>query len=332
VYSADGDLHDSFAATGSGRNELHNPYNLLPTDDPGFPMAVWDAGNRRISTFNPYGRASAIQVTRSRGQVYAEIEEHTYGKPLAMARLGETYLLMDHSDDLAFTVDYLRSELLRLDENGQIIDTLVDFERELADSIAELGREVNFLTPIPLWAVCPDGEMAMLEPFTQVLRWYASDGTVQTTERLQIPRRAITEDDQRTFWKQRFETQWKEQQGGEPDSTVIANSVDNYMVRHLDQLSEFAPPAVAMMCAGGREAWLQEFSTSDHPLGFGNRWLVHSPEIVEPVYVQFPSDFRPMRVVGRQVYGASIAEQGVDVVAYVSLPDNMAPSPATTER
>ncbi len=327
VYSADGDLHDSFATTGSGRNELHNPFNLLPHDDPGFPMAVWDAGNRRISTFNPYGRASSVPVTRSRSNPYAEIERHTYGKPLAMAPLGDTYILMDHSDGLSYTVDYLRSELLRLDQGGELVDTLIDYGREFADSIAALGRDVNFLTPIPLWATCADGEMAILNPFTRTLRWHGSDGAVLETETLRIPVRAITEDDQRTFWKQRFETQWYEQQEGEPDSTIIAASVDNYMLRHLDQLSEVAPPAVAMMCAGGREVWLQEFSTSDNPLGFGNRWLVHSPGTAERVYVQFPATFRPIRIAERRVYGVSTAEDGVEVVAYVTVPETIGPAP-----
>jgi len=330
VYSAEGDLHDSFGTTGSERNQLRNPYALMPNDDSNFPMAVWDAGNRRISTFNPYGRASVVQATRSRGQVYAEIEDHTYGKPLQMARLGDTYLLMDHSHDLAFTVDYLRSELLRLGQSGELVDTLIDFESEFADSIAALGRDVNFLTPIPLWATCADGEMVLLEPFTRTLHWYGSDGVVLSTETLPIPVRAITEEDQRTFWKQRFETQWYEQQQGEPDSTIIANSVDNYMLRHLDQLSEVAPPAVAMMCAGGREVWLQEFSTADHPLGFGHRWLVHSPETGEFIYVQFPETFRPMRFVDGKAYGVSTVGEGVEVVGYVSLPKQIGP-PAAAE-
>jgi hypothetical protein len=232
---------------------------------------------------------------------------------------------------LSYTVDYLRSELVRLNQGGELVDTLIDFGRELADSIAALGRDVNFLTPIPLWATCADGEMAVLNPFTRELQWYGSDGAVSATETLSIPVRAINEEDQRTFWMQRFETQWYEQQEGEPDSTIIANSIDNYMLRHLDQLSEIAPPAVAMMCAGGREVWLQEFSTADHPLGFGNRWFVHSPESADLVYVQFPASFRPMRIVDGKAYGVSVVEEGVEVVAYVSLPENLAPPQPAAE-
>jgi hypothetical protein len=173
--------------------------------------------------------------------------------------------------------------------------------------------------------------MAMLEPFTRTVRWYGPGGDVLATETVDIPVRAITEEDQRTFWKQRFETQWYEQQQGEPDSTIIANSVDNYMLRHLDQLSEVAPPAVGMMCAGGREVWLQEFSTADHPLGFGNRWLVDSPETTGRVYVQFPESFHPVRIVDGKAFGVSTANESVEVVAYVSLPDQIAPPAAAAE-
>jgi hypothetical protein len=331
VYSAEGDLHDSFGTTGSDRHQLRNPYNLLPTDDSRFPMAVWDAGNRRISTFNPYGRASVVQASRSRGQVYAEIENHSYGKPLAMERLGDNYLLMDHSNGLHVTVDYLRSELLRLGQGGEIIDTLVDFEGEFADSIAELGRDVNYLAPIPLWSMCQDGEMAFLEPFTRTLRWYGPDGVVAGTETLEIPVREITEENQSTFLHHRFEFQWREQRPDEPDSTIVANSVDDFMLRHWDQFSTAAPPAVGMMCAGDREVWLQEFSTDDHPLGFGARWLVHSPETTERVYVQFPDGFRPLKIVDGRAYGVATEDDGADVVAYVSLPEQIAPPPAAAE-
>ena len=325
VFSAEGDLHDSFGTTGSDRNQLRNPYALLPTDDARSPMAVWDAGNRRISVFSSIGRASVVQVSRSRGQVYAEIENHSYGKPLEMARFGDNYLLMDHSNGLSVTTDYLRSELLRLGQSGELIDTIVDFEREFADSLATLGRDVNFLAPIPLWATCADGEMALLDPFTRTLFWYGTDGNVVGTEALLIPVEEITEDDQRTFWQQRFETLWEKEQVGEPDSTIIANSVDNYMLRHLDQLSTTAPPAVAMMCAGAREVWLQEFSTADHPLGLGTRWLVHTPQTVDRVYVQFPADFRPLRIVDGKVYGVVSVGEDVEVVAYITLPEHIGP-------
>jgi hypothetical protein len=300
----------------------------MPTDDASFPMAVWDAGNRRISVFNRYGRASNVPVSRSRGQVYAEIENHSYGKPLEMARFGDNYVLMDHSDGLHVTADYLRSELLRINRNGEVVDTLVDFQREFADSLAVLGREVNYLTPIPLWATCPDGELALLDPFTRTLRWYGPDGTVSGAEALPNPVRELTEEEKEAFLKRRFEVQWRENYPDEPDSTIIANSVEDFMLRHWDQFSPSAPPAVAMMCRGGRELWLQEFSTEHHALGFGVRWLVHMPGRVDRVYVQFPEGFRPVRFVGDRVYGVARAEQGVDVVAYVSVPETIAPPTA----
>ncbi len=328
VYSAEGDLHNSFATTGSERNQLRNPYTLLPADDSRFPMAVWDAGNRRISVFNPYGRASVVQMDRSRGQVYAEIENHSYGKPLEMARLGENYLLMDHSNGLSVTTDYLRSELLLLGPGGVIRDTLVDFEREFADSLATLGREVNYLAPIPLWATCADGEMALLDPFTRTLHWYGADGSVAGTESVSLPSRELTEEEKEAFLKRMFETQWLERYAGEPDSATIANSIEDFLLRHFDQFSPSAPPAVAMMCAGEREVWLQEFSTADHALGLGVRWLVHTPQTTGRVYVQFPESFRPLQIVDGRVYGVGTTDAGAEVVAYITLPEHIGPPDA----
>lgn len=323
VYSGDGDLHDSFAATGSGRNQLRNPYGLLPTNDPQFPMAVWDAGNRRVSQFNPYGRASVVRVYRSRGQVYAEIESHSYGAPLEMDRLGDNYILMDHSDGLHVTADYLRAELLRLGPRGELIDTLIDFEAEFADSIAEMGSEVNYLAPIPLWASCPDGELVVLNPFTRTLRWYDTDGNEAGREEAPIPAREVTEADQEAFLFRRFDLRWRETRADEPDTTVLENSVEDFMLRHWDQFSATAPPAVAMICAGAREVWLEEFSTEDHALGLGSRWLVHKPQSTDLVYVQFPEDFRPKTIVDRTVYGVVESDEGTDVVARIELPEQI---------
>ena len=328
VFSAEGDLNDSFGTTGSERNQLSNPFNLLPTENPRSPMAVWDAGNRRISVFNTNRRASSVAVTRSRANPYSEIENHSYGKPLAMARFGENYLLMDHSKGLSVTVDYLRSELLRLGQGGELIDTLVNFDREFADSIAALGREVNYLAPIPLWATCTNGELAVLDPFTRTLSWYGSDGNVAGTGVLPVSARELTDEEKEIFLKRRFETLWREQYAGEPDSATVVNSIEDFLLRHNDQFSTSAPPAVGMMCAGAREVWLQEFSTNDHPLGLGNRWLVYTPPAVDRVYVQFPSEFRPIRIVNGRVYGVVAADEDVEVVAYVPLPEHLGPPDA----
>ena len=103
------------------------------------------------------------------------------------------------------------------------------------------------------------------------------------------------------------------------------------MLRHWDQFSPVAPPAVGMMCGGEREVWLQEFSTADNPLGLGTRWLLHNPQTVDRVYVQFPVEFRPIRIVDGKVYGVASAGEDVEVVAYVTLPQNIGPPAAEAE-
>ncbi len=82
------------------------------------------------------------------------------------------------------------------------------------------------------------------------------------------------------------------------------------------------------MCAGARDAWLQEISTTNHPLGLGNRWLVHTPPAVDRVYVQFPSEFRPIRIVDGTVYGVVSVDEDVEVVAHVTLPEHIGPPAA----
>lgn len=323
-YSSGGELIDTYGPTGPARGQLSNPLWLMPGDDASQPMMVWDAGNRRVVKYDQRGRVADVPhpVQRSRAKVYAPIQEHSYGQPLQIARFGGGYVLEDHPTDLATTGDYLHSKLLRLDMWGNRIEYLMDFGNEYAEGIKTLGQFADLLVPIPLWTTCPNGEMALFDPFSYRLSFRAPDGTVTAVDSAPVVRRPITEEDQRNYLGREMLLRWQEQRPGEPvDGTVIKNSIDNFLLRYANRFTELGPAAVRMMCAAERQIWLEEFNTADDPLGFGNRWLVHDPGQTEMIRVQFPPRFVPWEVsADGRVLGSYFDAQGNPVVAHVQLP------------
>ena len=321
-FSAEGELLSSFAVTGRARNQLSNPLWLMPTDDVRQPMQVWDAGNRRVVMYGQNGAvADLFVVERSNGNVFAGIENHSYGQPLKMERFGAGYLLLDHPDDLATTGDYLHSELLQLDAAGRRVGRLLDFDQEFSSGVASLGRYADLLVPIPLWTTCPAGELVLLDPFSNQLRFYGSDGSILATDSVPTVRRPITEDDHQAYLQREFELRWQEQRPGQPvDSAVIERSIEDFLLHYWNRMSELGPPAVQIICAQDRQVWLQEFSTADNAIGYGTRWLVHSPGQVEPLRVKFPSGFQPWEIAGERAFGVLTGVEGGSVVAHVTLP------------
>jgi len=324
-FSADGELLSSFAVTGRGLRQLSNPLWLMPSDDARRPMQVWDAGNRRVVTYAQDGSvADQHAVERSDGNVFAGIENHSYGQPLKMERFGAGYLLLDHPDDLATTGDYLHSELLQLDAAGIRVRRLMDFDRELSSGIASLGRYADLLVPIPLWTTCPVGELVLLDPFSSQLRFYDADGTILATDSVPAVRRPITEEDHQRYLHGEFVQRWQEQRPDQPaDSAVIERSIEDFLLHYWNRLSELGPPAVQILCAQDRQVWLQEFSTADNPLGYGTRWLVHSQGRIEPLRVKFPNGFQPWEIADGRALGVLTDVDGGSVVAYVALPQQV---------
>ncbi len=333
IYSEEGRLQDSFGMSGPARTQMTNPFWLVPTGDSPRPMAVWDVGNRRLVVYAANGRLMATpEVQRSRSNVYRDIERESFGRPLSMARFGDGYLLMDHPNGLSVTADYLKSELIVLDDGGGAGQELLDFGREFSDGITALGRYAMYLVPIPLWTTCSSEEIVVFDPFTSRLRWYGTDGTELASDSVPLRSREMTEEDQRTFAWHRAELAWHKQTLRDLDTTVIERSVDDHVLKHWNQYPETTPYAVDIMCQEGRQVWLQEFSMDWSPLGLSAIWSVYEPGKADLVRVQFPETFRPLRIWNDRVFGVSTDEAGNQRAAYVLIPDlTVQATPATPE-
>ncbi len=331
IYSEDGRLVDSFGMSGPARTQFSNPFWLVPTGDSQRPMAIWDVGNRKLAVYTRDGRIMASpEVQRSRSNIYRDIEAESFGSPLYMARFGDGYVLMDNPGGLSTTVDYLRSELLLIPENGGPGEEFLDFRREFSDGIADLGRYVLYLAPIPLWTTCSSEELVLFDPFASRLRWYGPDGSELASDSVPLQSREMTEDDQRAFAWHRAELAWRKQTLRELDTAVIERSVDDHVLKHWNQYPEMTPYAVGMMCGEGRQVWLQEFSMRSSPLGLSAVWSVYEPGNAALTRVQLPDTFRALRIADGRIFGVSTEQSGMPAGAYVPIPDLTATASPTT--
>ncbi len=321
IYSAEGQLLDVFGEHGPARAQLSLPFGLVKTHAEGEVMAVWDVGHPKLMFYGPNGRLEqAHRVDRSSRDVYRDIDVESYGRPLDLQRFGDGFLLLDHVEGLSRTIDYLRSQLIILNEFGQKIDTLVDFKREYAGGL-EFLELAELLVPIPLWTVCELGEMVLFDPFASQLHWYGPDGIEQSSDSVPLRSGELEQDDIDDYLFHTFEQRWKKQTTRELDTAVIEESIDKFMLNRFLELSPTTPYATGILCGANRQVWLQEFVVEDNPLGYANSWIIHEPLQTEHVRVEFPASFRPLRISGGRILGVSTDAQGIQTGAWVAVPD-----------
>ena len=321
LYSAEGQLLDLFGTTGPARVQLALPYWLVRTHVENEAMSVWDVGNRKLMVYGPTGGLQrAFRVDRSARDVYRPIDVESYGRPLNLQRFGDGFLMLDHVEGLFRTIDYLRSQLIVLNQFGQKIDTLIDFRREFADGIESLEL-AELLVPIPLWTTCESGEMVLFDPFASRLHWYGPDGMEQSSDSVSLRLRELEQDDIDRYLFHTFEQRWNKQTTRDLDTAVIERSIEEFMLNRFLELSPTAPYATGIMCGSDRQVWLQEFVVEDDPLGYANSWLIHEPQQVDHIRVEFPASFRPLRISGGRILGVSTNAQGIQTGAWVPIPD-----------
>ena len=79
-----------------------------------------------------------------------------------------------------------------------------------------------------------------------------------------------------------------------------------------------APPAVSLLCDFRGQVWLQQFSTADHPLGYGREWIVVDPRGASR-RVRFPPGFQPRAFTRAAAVGVRTDSLDVQQIATVPL-------------
>ncbi|HEX6913093.1 MAG TPA: hypothetical protein VF142_21970 [Longimicrobium sp.] len=315
IYSADGALVRRFGRPGGGPGEVRNPWSLFVTGDAAAPVGVWDVGNRRLVTYSAAGApvgTTAVDVTP--GVVRADIRDIAYGSVSALRGWGSSLLLQDEPRGVIEPAALLHSRLVKLDRSGRTEATVVDFGERHHRQTASLGM-ASALVPVPLWAICPESRLVVLDPFTPALEWYDAAGRPQARLAVQVPQRRLGEDDIRAYLSH---VVGLETRGAAIDPDVVEKRVEQIARSQRHRFPRNAPPAVSLLCDSRGQVWLQQFSTADHPLGYGREWIVVDPRGASR-RVRFPPGFQPRAFTRAAAVGVRTDSLDVQQIATVPL-------------
>ena len=119
---------------------------------------------------------------------------------------------------------------------------------------------------MPLWDVCPDDRIALLDPMARHL--YLVGASWETRDSLAVPWevRPLTRDDRLGYLRGQMEAELQGQQAG-PEVLAMWERAE---AGSRDQFAPSTPLGVALRCAAGR-VWIQEFDGESHSLGLGRR-------------------------------------------------------------
>lgn len=315
AYSAGGRLRVRFGRNGRGPGEISNPWSLFLTGDPAGPIGIWDVGMRELKTYTLQGApVSSRKVAAPANLVRADMPQVTYGSVDALRGAGADLLLQDEPRGVTQPFHILYSRLLRLDQAGSVRDTVVDFGQRFASQIGRL-RSARVMVPLPLWTTCSDGTLVVLDPFVPALDWYDAAGQTRGTTRLPTVRRRIEAEDRRRYLAHVIQL---ELQAKGATASEIERRTTQLTRRLRSWFPDRAPPAVDLLCDPWGNAWLQQFSTDESPLGYGSHWLVVSRTGARRS-VRFPAGFRPRVLTGGAAIGIHTDSLDVQRLAFIRI-------------
>ncbi|HEU4560259.1 MAG TPA: hypothetical protein VFS20_20585 [Longimicrobium sp.] len=325
VYSPDGKLLRRFGRRGRGPGEMMNPWSIFLTRDASAPAGVWDVAMRRLVLYSRDGRPTVthgIDVIPS--VVRSDMPEITYGSVDVLRAWGDGFVLQDTPSGVIRPSHILYSRLLRLDGKGKTVATVADFHQRFKREIGGLGTATT-MVPLPLWTTCSGSDLVFLDPFAQALVWIDAAGRQDASTPLRLPRRRIQEHDRRRYLTHVIELDLHDRNVG-PD--FVQSAVAKALRMGRKQFPPMAPPAVDVLCDSHGQVWLQQFSTQDHPLGYGREWMVVGRS-GKSRWFRFPPGFQPRAFTRSAVIGVQTDSLDVQQVAKVVLPRGRDSTPVT---
>ena len=182
-------------------------------------------------------------------------------------------------------------QLLLLREDGTEPVVVVDFAREL--SKGSKPPEARFLAPVPLWDVCENDRIAVLDPVARTLFIFSIGDTAPTVIALPWNPAPLASQAQLAYVESRVRAELGDQETSQEEIRRYAQEAVN---RAQDLFPVYEPFSVDLKCAPGR-VWMQEFDGTAHPLGYGTKWrtITIDRPVDQVSQVEFPTGFAPIR-------------------------------------
>jgi hypothetical protein len=222
-------------------------------------------------------------------------------------------VLQTEPGGVIYPAQILFSQLVRLDAGGRSRGVVADFRQRFRPEFPRL-RGALTMVPLPLWTTCPGGGLVFLDPFRPALVWMDSAGRETGSTPLPRPAQPIGEDDRRRYLAHVIGL---ELQGQGLSPSFVQSRVDNALRMQSRRFGQTVPPAVNLLCDAQGDAWLQSFSTEDHPLGYGREWTILGRRGASR-RVRFPAGFQPHALTRGAAIG--VLRDSVDVQRIARVP------------
>lgn len=307
----------AFGRHGDGPNEVRSALALVDRGATG-EITLWDAATRLYRTFSETGMLVSTWDAGRLGAVRGDIDIVTFGDPLRVATYGEGTVRAEYREAVTWAPDLWTGGLARFNYDGGV-EHVVDF-MELRGAPRDDQSAGRFLAPVPLWDVCPDDRIALLDPIARHV--YLVGASWETRDSLAVPWevRPLTRDDRMGYLRGQMEAELQGQQVG-PEIRLMLERAE---AESRDQFAPSTPLGVDLRCAAGR-VWIQEFDGESSPLGHGRFWWTVSLTGQEPGYtrVTLPGGFRPYRISDSRMLGVVTDTLGLQRVASIELPPSL---------
>ncbi len=309
----------SFGRQGDGPNELLSAQALVDRGGDG-EITVWDAASRLYRTFSATGSLVSTRDAGRLGTVRGDIDIVTFGDALRVAATREGIVVRaEYREAVASGGGLWTGRLARFDDEGGL-EYAVDFADLRGAAHVDTGAR-SVLVPVPLWDLCPDGRIALLDPIDRHL--YLVGSSWERRDSVSVPWevRPVTRTDRLAYLRSQMEA---ELQGQQVDDSEIQLMLERVEEAGRDQFATSTPLGVDIRCAEGR-VWIQEFDGSAHPLGLGRRWRTITLAGDAPAYSQvtLPPGFRPYRISESQMLGVVTDSMDLQQVASIPIPSSL---------
>ncbi|MYC99384.1 MAG: hypothetical protein F4X13_08970 [Gammaproteobacteria bacterium] len=304
----------AFGRHGDGPNEVRSALALVDRGAMG-EITLWDGAARLYRTFSVTGPLVSTWDAGRLGTVRGDIDIVTFGDPLRVATTTEGTVRAEYREAVSSAPDLWTGRLARFDVDGGV-EHVVDF-MELRGAPRDDQSAGSILAPVPLWDVCPDDRIALLDPTARHV--YLVGASWEIRDSLAVPWgvRPLTREDRMGYLRGQMEAELQGQQVG-PE---IQPMLDRAEAGSRNQFAPSTPLGVDLRCASGR-VWIQEFDGESPPLGHGRLWWTITLAGQEPQYsrVILPGGFRPYRISDSRMLGVVTDTLGLQRVASIELP------------
>jgi len=308
----------TFGLLGEGPDELRSARALLDRGDAG-EITMWDPATRLYRTFTTTGSLVSTRDAGSMSAVLGNIGLVTFGDALRIATTPKGIVRVEYRGAVSSGGDLWTGQLARFSDEGGV-EHLVDF-MDLRGASHEDRRARGILAPVPLWDVCPDGRIALLDPIASYLYLFGLSWAQRDSVYVPWEVERLSRSDRLGYLASQLKAELQGQDVSDSEIEAMLGAAEQGT---RNQFATSAPLGVDIKCSAGR-VWIQEFDSGAHPLGIGGRWRTIALAGEVPVYSQviLPAGFRPYRISDSRMLGVVTDSLDLHRVASIHLPASL---------